>query len=420
MIIGTQYHFVSIFDRNKIGKAPFNFYQASLFNCDTGDYVTYTDYDGDPLHPKLQWSDWMLNLQFQSEQGNATWRNVVSLDENIVPFIYDVHLVGKDIMGGSDFSMDLLVNTQKEPTAYGLSTLNGIITFWGQPNTLSYFQTGLEINGTITLLNVTEPVYGTVGHIDRQWFPLYPGIFTPDGREHSHEWRQINLEGAFDLAIWRQFDRTKDNLVINTTGVTTDPPDGPNGHGPGAIYAEDIEVEYISYAKWPRSTFQTLIPPPSQNMWLPSSHILRVPSLDLELTCTYFSPVPAVRMPIEYFEGPASWHGTMNGNAISGTGIFESTLALFHDWELVEVLWNSVSHLPSSSFASGTQDVVDAAVQLITKYIFYGESEEDRKMGLVYINNSVVPLMQNITDPTTQAHIVDILTDLQAAITTNP
>jgi hypothetical protein len=255
---------------------------------------------------------------------------------------------------------------------------------------------------------VTEPVYETVDHLDRQWFPWFHGIFTPDGREHSHEWRQINLEGGLDLAIWRQFDRTKDNLVINTTGITTDPPDCPNGHGPGAMYADDIEVEYISYAKWPSSTFHTIDPPPSQNMWLPSSYILRVPSLNLELTCTYFSPVPAVKMPIEYFEGPASWQGTLNGSTISGTGIFESTLALYHDWELAQVLCDSVSHLPSSSFAYGT---VVTAVEGINKYVYYGESDEDHKLALYYISNNIVPVMPNITSSTDLSH-----NDLEAAI----
>lgn len=373
-----------------------------------------------PLTPKFIYSDTMCYLNFQSDLGhNSTWINAYDSNGTIIPFVYNVNIAGKDVIGGTYFAIDLLVNTMKEPTPYGLSTLNGMMTFWGQANTSAYFQTGLATNGSVTYQGLTEDVIGTIGHIDRQWFPWYPGILTPDGREHSHEWRQINLEGGLDLAIWRQFDRTKGNELINTTGITTDPPDDPNGRSSSAIYADDIEVEYISYAKWPRSTFPTIDPAPSPNMWLPSSHIIRVPSLGLELSCTYFIPVPAVRMPIEYFEGPATWQGTFNGSAISGVGIFESTLGLYHDWELAQVLTNSVSHLPSTSFASASsQNATIAIVDGINKYLFYGESDSDRKSGLYYIYNDIVPALPNITSSADLAYITDIVDDLEAAINT--
>jgi hypothetical protein len=79
--------------------------------------------------------------------------------------------------------------------------------------------------GNITFNKLTEPVTGTMGHINQQWFPFYTGIFTPTSRQHSHEWRQVNLENGIDLSIWRQFVRLKANKIIQDTGITFYLPD---------------------------------------------------------------------------------------------------------------------------------------------------------------------------------------------------
>lgn len=67
-----------------------------------------------------------------------------------------------------------------------------------------------------------------MAHIDPQWFPFYTGIFTPTGRQHSHE--------------WRQFDRLKANKIIRDTGITFYLPDLSPYSG---YIDEDVEVEYF-------------------------------------------------------------------------------------------------------------------------------------------------------------------------------
>ncbi|CAF0717751.1 unnamed protein product [Adineta steineri] len=80
----------------------------------------------------------------------------------------------------------------KYPSPYGGSTLNGRFTLYDQPNTLSWFETDLELNDKVTWGNITESVVNNTGHIDRQYFPLFASIFSATGQQVSHMWYQIN------------------------------------------------------------------------------------------------------------------------------------------------------------------------------------------------------------------------------------
>lgn len=57
-------------------------------------------------------------------------------------------------------------------------------------------------------------------------------------------------------SIWRQFDRVNNNTVIEDTGATYYNPNGSPVYVP-----DDLQVEYRSYAKYPRDKFTTLLPP---------------------------------------------------------------------------------------------------------------------------------------------------------------
>ena len=81
---------------------------------------------------------------------------------------------------------------------------------------------------------------------------------------------------------------------------------------------------------------------------MPDGHTLTSKTLDLELTALPLVPAPAHALPIEYMEGPARFVGTMGGQPVSGFGIWERSLALYRDWELVEVLATSVAAQPDS------------------------------------------------------------------------
>lgn len=158
----TTYHFATIFDHNLVADVVFNFYQASIFSLNTGVYSSYTEYDISIFNKsssKLHCSDQELSLSFQSLYGKATWTHPKFKNGSSIPFMYQVYLPGVDKQGHS-FLIDLTINPIKYPSPYGGRILNGTFTFYDQPNTLSWFQTGLQFNGTAVWGNTTESVVG--------------------------------------------------------------------------------------------------------------------------------------------------------------------------------------------------------------------------------------------------------------------
>ncbi|CAF1139015.1 unnamed protein product [Adineta steineri] len=297
--------------------------------------------------------------------GNATWNHTTFNNGSYIPFVYQVHLPGVDKQG-RNFLIDLKIDPMKYPSPYGGNILNGRFTFYDQPNTLSWFETGLELNGTVTWGDITEPVVGNTGHIDRQYFPLYAGIFSPTGRQVSHIWYQVNLANGVDLSIWIQYRRYEANKIVPTIGITTYEPNG----NPINQFVTDINITFLSFIKYP-NTSSTFFPPPSQNRWLPGITVIQCPSLNMILTSTYSTKVPAVDLPVEYFEGPSYFAGTFRGESIDGTGIQESTLALYRDWELLNVLQISAQNLSPESFnpAGPNAEQLVQVINVLNNYV---------------------------------------------------
>ena len=130
--------------------------------------------------------------------------------------------------------------------------------------------------------------------------------------------------------------------------------------GPGADpeYADDIEVTVASYVRWPDS-IRTLVPPPAEARYMPDRHRLTSRKLDLDLTGEPLVPAPAHGLPLEYMEGPYRYRGTLRGEPVSGFAFYERSLALYRDWELVDVL-ASVAAEARVQTLRGLVDGVDA------------------------------------------------------------
>ena len=351
-----------------------------------------------------------LELGFNSSAGNATWTT-------LSPFDYQLHCPGIDHQGQGEFVFDLNFNMTKKPVPYGADTLRGYFEFYAQNKTLTYFQTGPNITGSLTMKGVTENVAGTYGHLDRQIFPLYGGVFSPTGKEHSHEWRQINLFNGVDLAIWRQFDRTQNNTIIETSGTTASPAGTESTPEWTDELHDDFTVEYINYSKYPQGTFQTLLPPGSNNTYFPADHIIRSKALEMELQCTYINKVPAVTLPIEYFEGPAIYNGTYKGAAVNGIGIFESTLSLFRDWELAKVLYDSVVHLPDSDFSPAmTRAQIATVVNGVNQYVSSNLLADNVLAAKPYIEKHIIPALQTMVNGTDKDYMLEIAQDLDSSL----
>lgn len=407
-----RFAFLTIFNKNRPGGSLVaDFYTLAVFDLDDGTYATYTDYDMPPknLAPgvvhKLATSINHLDLVFESGAGPATWRARRDSQGQLIPYGYDVALRGT-AETGAPMALRLEVSPTRAPVPVGASAYNGRFECFGQPETFSYFQTGMVMSGELRWGDVSHEVSGTAGHVDRQWFPLYAGGGGTDGnpRAISHEWRTIHLDNGVDLVGWRHFDRTRRNALRPFTGATVIYAEA--GTVPECV--EDVEIYTTSYVRWPE-TVRQLIPPPVTARYVPDRHHLSSATLELELTGEPLVALPAHSLPIEYMEGPFRFHGTMSGIPVTGFGISERSLALYRDWELVEVLATAVEQLqlPSSQMLSVVEElrpVVDA-----------GRLHE----ALSYLERTIRPLLDEL--PTaSKEQLARIIDDLAATLSAKP
>jgi hypothetical protein len=96
---------------------------------------------------------------------------------------------------------------------------------------------------------------------------------------------------------------------------------------------------------------------------MPDRHRIRCPTLQLDLIGEPLVAAPAHGLPIEYMEGPYRYHGTMWGKPVTGFAFNERSLALYRDWELVDVLSTTVANLAPPE--PELQAMVDQVVPLV-------------------------------------------------------
>lgn len=371
---GRRFAFLTIFNKNRPGGSVVaDFYTLALFDIDNGVYGTFTDYDMPPKSmlpeatPKLSTVVGHLAISYDSKAGRAVWQSVRDDTGELVPHTYDVDLIGRDSSGAA-MELRLRLEPTRAPVPVGASVHNGRIVACGQDDTYSYFQTGTAMTGTLRWGDIDEAVSGDAGHIDRQWFPIYAGGGGTGGeiRGQSHEWHTISLDNGVDLSVWRQFDRTDRNALVPFSGVTTSSAFSPSE------CAEDIQVTTESYVRWPKSV-RTLIPPPAEVRFMADRHRVTSAALDLDLTGKPLIAAPAHALPVEFMEGPYRYHGTMRGRPVTGFAFYERSLAMYRDWELVDVLAAAVSE---------STPVVEELRQLVLA---------DRQEALDYLDSTVRP-----------------------------
>ncbi len=141
------------------------------------------------------------------------------------------------------------------------------------------------------------------------------------------------------MSIWHQFDRLDGNVLQPFSGATVSYPDPSTA--PECV--EDVEVTVSTYVRWPNS-IRPLVRPPAPDRFMPNLHRLRSAALELDLTGEPLVPAPAHGLPIEYMEGPYRYHGTMRGEPVSGFAFYERSLAMYRDWELIEVLASTLDN----------------------------------------------------------------------------
>lgn len=393
---GRKFAFLTIFNRNRPGRTVVaDFYTFALFDLDNAAYGTYTDYDMPPAsqrpgaRPKLSAAVGYLDLTYLSGAGAAVWQHQRR------PYSYGVGLVGVD-QAGAVMELKLDVAPTRAPVPVGASAHRGRIACFGQDDTRSYFQTGMSMTGHLRWGAFYEAVRGTAGHVDRQWFPRCAGGGGTGGdpRARAHEWRTISLDNGVDLSVWRQFDRTAGNALQPFSGATTSPAD----EAAEPECAEDVEVAVTGYVRWPESV-RTMVPPLSAARYLPDRHRLTSARLALDLVGEPLVPKPAHALPIEYMEGPYRYHGTLGGRPVRGFGFYERSIALYRDWELVDVL-------AAVAARKAAQGELTSMVARLRHLIVTGRATD----ALNYLNGSVRPVVDAL--PAGRAEVAEILVDL--------
>lgn len=389
-----SFAFLTIINKNRPGAGVVaDFYTMALFDLDSGDYGTYTDYDMPPANlgaaPKLSASTGRLDLCYASGAGDAVWSTCRDDAGNLRPYTYRVQLAGRD-QADRPMQLELEVSPTRAPVPLGGTSYNGRIGCFGQDDTYSYFQTGMAMSGTLRWGDVDEHVTGTAGHVDRQWFPKYAGGGGTGGdpRARSHEWRTINLDNGVDLSIWRQFDRTQGNALTPFSGVTASYPDA----APECV--EDLDVTVYSHVRWPEAV-RPLVRPLAAARYLPDRHRITSAALELDLTGEPLVAAPAHALPIEYMEGPYRYTGSLRGDPVSGFAFFERSLALYRDWELVEVLATALADTELAARVRGVGPLLD----------------EDRERVLALLQNEIREAVATLPIDTMQ-----ILDDLIVAV----
>ena len=177
-----SFAFLTIFDKNRPGGTVVaDFYTLALFNLYTGEYGTYTDYDMPPANmkpgavPKLSMASGYLDLEYRSGVGTASWTTCRTGDGELVPYTYQISLLGEDQVGKS-MRLDLNVTPTRAPTPVGASTYNGKIVCFGQSDTYSYFQTGMSMTGTLRWGELAERSAAPRVTLTGSGFRSMPGV----------------------------------------------------------------------------------------------------------------------------------------------------------------------------------------------------------------------------------------------------
>ena len=330
---------LTIFNKNRPGQSIVaDFYTFALFDLgqrrlrDIHGLRHATAEHEAGARPKLSVENGHLDLSYDSRAGQAVWRTCRDEQGRLMPYTYDVTLIGTDAARRRHVAgpaRDALA-CARPARRRGIQRQDRVL----RPGRHVLLLPNPHGDDRHTAVGSDqEKVTGATGHVDRQWFPLVANNGGPTGdiRSRAHEWRTINLDNGVDLSIWRQFDRIDHNALQPFSGATTSSPDAE------PEYADDIEITVESYVRWPEPV-RTLVPPPAAARYMPDRHRLTSHELELDLDGEPLVPAPAHALPLEYMEGPYRYRGTFRGEPVSGFAFYERSLALYRDWELADVL----------------------------------------------------------------------------------
>jgi predicted secreted hydrolase len=409
---GREWAFLTIFTYNNVRRRlRADFFTLALFDLASGEYATFTEWDlPRPLRirrrHKLSVERGALGVSFDSEVGESTWKARRAAQGELVPFAYDALLVGRDRAGRS-MRLELTLETGKPPAPVGGEEYGGVKTCMGQYGTHSYFQSDVRFSGTLAWGDVREEVDGGSGWIDRQWTPRHLGTYS-DRRSstYRHEWRQIHLDNGFEMSVWMHYDRKRGNRLVPFSGATAA---GPKGE---VLATTEFQLERLSFVRDPGEV-KPLYPLTRGARYFTDRYRLTVPGWRLDLFSEPLVPAPAHALPVEYWSGPTRLTGVMAGQPVSGIGFHERTFVLSRDFELLDVLRDTLRHLPERAFPAGAPGPLESAnlAWEVDGFLSHG----DRAGALRHLRIRVCPHLERL-DASCREHVLRICEDLAAAL----
>lgn len=409
---GHEWAFLTIFTFNDIRhRLRADFHTLALFDLGDGSYATFSEHDlpRPPLirrRHKLSVAKGHLDVAFRSSAGTSHWTTRRDEQGELLPFAYHLTLAGRDARGRA-MRLDLDLDTLKPPMPVGGEEYAGVKTCMGQYGTHSYFQSDVRFRGKLEWGEAREEVSGDSGWIDRQWTPRYLGVHS-DRRNtgYRHEWRQIHLDNGVEMSIWLHVDRHRTNRLIPFSGATAATPDNR------VLATTEFEIERLSFVRDPqivRSRYRLT----RGAQYMTDRYRLRIPAWDLDVFSEPLVAAPAHALPIEYWSGPTRIQGIMDGRGVRGFGFHERTLVFARDFELVDVLRQSLRHLPPAAFRAADCGPLELSNRVweVDGFLSHG----DRRGARRHLETRVRPDLERL-DESCRAHILQILTDLLAAL----
>lgn len=407
-----EWSFLVVFAFNDVRKRlRADFFTVALFDLATGEYGTYSEFDLPRLFRlrrvhKLSVGRGSLDLRFDSaELAPSCWTTRRDATGGLVPFSYELSAYGRDAQQRA-IHLELDMDTFKPPMPVGGLEYGGVKTCMGQYGTHSYFQSDVRFRGVLEWGGVREEVDGDSGWIDRQWTPRYLGVYN-DRRAtiYRHEWRQLHLDNGVEMSVWLHFDRRRHDRVIPFSGATAS---GPQNQ---VLSTTELELERLSFVRDPGRVAPRYALSDAAK-YFTDRYRLRIPAWDLDVRSEPLVVAPAHAFPIEYWSGPTRLTGTMNGKPVSGIGFHERTMAFCRDFELTDVLRQTIRHLPKSAF-EGEHDPSRLAnlVWEVDGFL----SHRDPAGALEHLRRRVRPRLANLHGQH-RAHVLRIFEDLESTL----
>jgi hypothetical protein len=408
---GREWAFLSAFVFDDLSRrASADFFTLALFDLGTGEYGTSTDYRPQGPRPRgaaerPSPSRGRLDLSFRGSRGESLWRGREAGEGAFAPLASLLRAAGSDA-DGRLMQLELELDAGKPPLPLADYAHRGAKISIAQPEMRAYLQSGVRFSGTLRWGDEREAVDGECGFAMRQWQPRFlraPGVLRRS--RYHHELAQIQLDDGTAISVWMHFDRRRANRLMPPTLAIAI---GPTGE---VVSTTDFHLERRSFVRDPQIV--TPRAPLEGTKYFADCYRLRIPAWALDLQSEPFVSAPAHAFPIEYWSGPTRLTGTLHGAPVSGFGFDERTRVYCRDFEIVEVLRETLRHLPAAALPAGGPD--GAALANLAWEIDAFLCDGDPQAAVRYLNARVRPMVEALAEPH-RGHVSIIVEDAADAL----